>query len=401
MRKHYGQINNASEEFWYHVSQQHELPLAKNQTADEEIGTLDALADAVREKTADELAQQLSGDIIRDPRLVELLRTLISVSDKRLYLDLSYQFSRLPHPTVAGATLCGCPPQALTRHSTAFFLNIIKKAEHRRTDLQAAARTAADSVAKYFLEKGLAKMLAFYSGLSATDRELLVRHLILPGEIQQAEAKLRGHGIEQSMAQLLEDIGCVVCPEGKSENPMGSHDPNIDPATMLINERNPDSTFSTDIVVLDQHGAPKVFVVGLIHTSDPGQFGVDKSNTVVSIRRQLNQFNGSQGNRKVELWGLVDGVGYSENKAGTIEKMIPALHCMIQNHSLYKAALQAHALGLAKIRKISLDPAFYSVQAANYMVKTYVPHDVSLVEWTDPLALGERAVSAGQARLVI
>ena len=338
MRKEYGRINSLSEEFWYHVSQQHELPLAANQTVDQEISTLNSLADSVKTKTVDELADQLASEIIRDPRLVELLRTLISVSDKRLYLDLSYQFSRLPHPKIRGATLCGCAPEALTRHSTSFFLNQIKKSQHRDENIRAVAQASAEAVAKYFLEKGLAAMLQFYSGLTETDRDLLVRHLIMPGEIQQAEAKLRGHGIEQSLAMLLKAIGCQMIPEGKSENPMGSHDPNIDPETMRINERDPEKTFSTDLVLRGDDGLPRAFVVGLIHTSDPGQFGVDKSSTVVAIRRQVDAFNASQHQRSVELWGLVDGVGYSENKTGTIDKMMPALHCMVQNHSLYVAS---------------------------------------------------------------
>lgn len=401
MRKKYGRINSLSEEFWYHVSQQHELPLAANQTVDQEISTLNSLADSVKTKTVDELADQLASEIIRDPRLVELLRTLISVSDKRLYLDLSYQFSRLPHPKIRGTTLCGCAPEALTRHSTAFFLNQIKKSQHRDGNIRAVAQASAEAVAKYFLEKGLAAMLQFYSGLTEKNRDLLVRYLIMPGEIQQAEAKLRGHGIEQSLAMLLKAIGCQMIPEGKSENPMGSHDPNIDPETMQINERDPEKTFSTDLVLLGDDGLPRAFVVGLVHTSDPGQFGVDKSSTVVAIRRQVDAFNASQQQRSVELWGLVDGVGYSENKTGTIDKMMPALHCMVQNHSLYKAALRAHSLGLTEIRGIALDPEFYSTQAMDYMLLNYVPRDVKTIDWSSESADDEVVVMAGRAKLLV
>ncbi|MCG9025462.1 hypothetical protein [Laribacter hongkongensis] len=401
MRKEYGRINSLSEEFWYHVSQQHELPLAANQTVDQEISTLNSLADSVKTKTVDELADQLASEIIRDPRLVELLRTLISVSDKRLYLDLSYQFSRLPHPKICGTTLCGCAPEALTRHSTSFFLNQIKKSQHRDGNIRAVAQASAEAVAKYFLEKGLAAMLQFYSGLTEKDRDLLVRHLIMPGEIQQAEAKLRGHGIEQSLAMLLKAIGCQMIPEGKSENPMGSHDPNIDPETMQINERDPEKTFSTDLVLLGDDGLPRAFVVGLVHTSDPGQFGVDKSSTVVAIRRQVDAFNASQQQRSVELWGLVDGVGYSENKTGTIDKMMPALHCMVQHHSLYKAALRAHSLGLTEIRGIALDPEFYSTQAMDYMLLNYVPRDVKTIDWSSESADDEVVVMAGRAKLLV
>src|SRR5690554_5140510 len=107
MRLKYGQINSPTEEFWYHVSQQYELLMAVNQTALHEISAVNLLGGSVRTKTEEQLTGQRASDIIKDPRLVELMRILISVSDKRRCLDLSYQFSRLPHPRVDGATLCG------------------------------------------------------------------------------------------------------------------------------------------------------------------------------------------------------------------------------------------------------------------------------------------------------
>jgi hypothetical protein len=401
MRKSYGQITNLSEEFWYHVSQQHELPLATNQVTTQEIAALNTLADSVRTISASALNEQLAGNLLADPDLISLLRTLIRISDKRLYLDLSYEFSRLPHPTQEGITLCGCAPQHLTRHSLPFFINLIKRHQHSNQERRAVAQASAQAIARYFLEKGLANMLHFYASLDSNSRALLVRHLILPGEIQQAEAKLRGHGIEQALAILLRAIGCQFFPEGKDTNPMGSHDPNIDPETMQVSDRTPGRTFSTDLVILDRYLQPTAFVVGLVHTSDPGQFGVDKSDTVVAIRRQIDVFNSTSTTSRRSLWGLVDGVGYSENKAGTIDKIAPALHCMLQNHSLYKAALEAHRLGLIQVVAIAFDDNFYSMSAKAYMQVNYVPAGVQVIDWNSGTPLGTRAIDAGRARVYV
>ncbi len=309
-------------------------------------------------------------------------------------LDLSYRFSRLQSPDAAMEALCGCTPETLTRHQTSYFINILKNG--KRPQRQLAAATA---ISGYLLDKGLAEMLAFYSNLSPSNRDLLVRNLIMPGEIQQVDAKLRGHGIEGVLAKTLLAVGAKIIPQDKAENPMGEHDPNIDPTTMLIAGRNPATTFSTDLVVLDESGSPKIFVVGLIHTSDPGQFGVDKSNTVVSIRHSIEQHNRTN-DRKVHLFGLVDGVGYSENKAGIIEKMIPEFHCTLQNHSIYKAGLYLHKIGMARIASIAFDPDFYTEQAKQYMLKEHVSADISEVNWGTEIP-HTKAIIAGKAVLYV
>lgn len=391
-------ITSLPEEFWYHVAQQHELPLAAKKSKASAIDVLNDVADHVQGRTADEVRADLANRLAATPALLNCLRTLISVSDKRLYLDLSYRFARVPHPDDPSRSLCGCTQQGLTRHSLVFFINMIKGAQSSDASKKRSAIAAANEVSCYLLDKGLAEMLLFYSTLSAANRDLLISNLVTPGELQQQDAKLRGHGIEGELAKLVVWLGCQITPEGKATNPMGSHDPNIDAENMQVATREAGVTFSSDLVIHDQKGRPKIFVVGLIHTSDPGQFGVDKSSTVVEFRKRIDSYNSQQptDDTKVELWGLVDGVGYSENKAGTIEKMIPALHLMLQNHSLYKAALRLHNLGMAKVTALTLNDDFYTPGAKAFMTQHYKPVGVAATAWDDE---SYDWLQVGQARL--
>ena len=63
----------------------------------------------------------------------------------------------------------------------------------------------------------------------------------------------------------------------------------------------------------------------LIHTSDPGQYGVNKSDETVDIKKLIDQYNEAYPEKPVYLIGNVDGVGFSENPNGTIAKMLVSL----------------------------------------------------------------------------
>ena len=63
----------------------------------------------------------------------------------------------------------------------------------------------------------------------------------------------------------------------------------------------------------------RVFVQGLIHSSDPGQYGVNKSGETVLVKTGLTKHNSTSPIKK-ELWGLVDGVGFIENEPSYLAK---------------------------------------------------------------------------------
>jgi hypothetical protein len=230
----------------------------------------------------------------------------------------------------------------------------------------AVAELCASLVARYFVSKGLGDILDLYARLDATDRAIIVNRLILPKEYQQNEAKRRGHGAEVELAKLLTQLGCTFFPVDKATNPMGSHDPNVNKVTFAMSLRDSSTTFSFDLVILDGQGNTRVGIQGLVQSSDPGQFGVNKFNETREIRRAMDAFNITvPQDRTVQLWGIVDGVGYSENKNGTINNMLRTFHTFVQISSLYKAALALHAIGLCSIKAIKFNSDYYSPVGAS------------------------------------
>ncbi len=180
---------------------------------------------------------------------------------------------------------------------------------------------------------------------------------------------------------------------------MGEYDPNISRETFEIVARAPGQTFSVDIVLPRDDGSVAVCVMGLVQSSDPGQFGVNKSDEIVTLRQEIDAWNETSGAPPIELWGLVDGVGYSENKAGTVDKMLRSFHYFVQVKSAYKAALRAHTLGLAKIAGISFDMEFYTERTRDQMRERYVPEDVPVIEDVAPPEL--TAIQAGHGTVWI
>ncbi len=375
-------------EYWTHVSSQEELPKAKGIDTNPILSALQGLLDDFpRDSNSEVIVSFIARQLVSTPSLIHELRPLIGVSDKRLYLDLSYIFSRTYHPAKNG-TLCGCLPHNLTRHSTVFFENALR-AE--------GASASAKVIAAYLVNKGLGEMLQSYSSMSEDQRKIIVSNLITPKEAQQNEAKRRGHGAEAAFAELLEFVGCnTFVPKDKVANPMGSRDPNVNPETFVITAREAASTLSFDLVILDAQGLVSVCVQGLIQSSDPGQFGVDKSNQTVLIRRRINEFN-ERSSRNVELWGIVDGVGYSENKEGTINKMLREFHEFIQIKSLYKAALGLHRLGLCSLKAIQFH---YPPQIEAQMMR-YVPKGVAVLSTDGIVKPAWRAMNAGHATIFV
>lgn len=399
--RHLATCDSAQAEYWLHVSSQAELPIAGGVDPEAEepeptdvLAELNALAiEGLDEFSVDELVVHFADHLLAQPALLSQLRLLVAVSDKRLYLDLSYVFSRVRAEFDASRTLCGCSPHALTRHSTPFFLNMLKPNAPAR---QQAAR----EMARYFVQRGLLDILKVYSALPPHQRLVLVQKLIAPKEAQQNEAKRRGHGAEAAVASLLRQLGCKFVPQDKDINPMGAHDPNVLREDFTIAPRDPDKTFSFDLLVLNDADEVVVCMQGLVQSSDPGQFGVNKSDETLRIRERIDQFNAATG-RSVQLWSIVDGVGYSENKEGTINKLLPLADTFVQMKSLYKVALKLHQLGLATVKAIRFDMDFYSEDTAAEMAAKYVPQGVAVLgEGAAPPA-DSVEITAGWARLYV
>lgn len=382
-------------EYWTHVADQHELPIAPGKESVRKVSLVSELM--IHVKTGGEdvnLRDELDKHLLRNPNLLDEIRLFAGISDKRLYLALSYEFSRTVIETLDATpvTLCGCMPYEMASHSTAFFKRLL-----RGKDPEVRALSS-QVIANFLLKNGLADTLLAYGKLTKEDQERLLERLVFAKEAQQNEAKRRGHGAEAHIARVLQFAGCHLIPESKVENPMGAPDPNIDIEHLRIAPRKAGITHSCDIAVNDVTGVLQAWVVSLVQSSDPGQFGVDKSETTSTIRRLLEASNDKLV-RHVELWGIVDGVGYAENKAGTINRMLASFHDFFQVKSAYKAALAAHRLGIGHISAIRFDSEFYSSNAASQMAEAYVPSDVTVLESGDKPTPSWRSLRAGMATI--
>ena len=86
---------NKIEEFWYCVAPQEDLPLYKGQKLSSNactrlialVNKYKTMVDAGSYGTADEIINSI---ILDEPSIISDMRVLVGVSNKRLYLDLTY-----------------------------------------------------------------------------------------------------------------------------------------------------------------------------------------------------------------------------------------------------------------------------------------------------------------------
>ena len=375
-------------EYWFHVSNQNEIPI---------FGHAEKSIDASLLYT---IAQQISGaaddletlkDIIRlNVDSIDTLRTIVGVTDKRMYLELSYIFNKQKVSPDSDKNILGESVYLLKKHSVSYFKKKISRGGN-------GSQEVLDIIANYLKDRGVLSILQVLYRMDKEEVSSLVDFLLLPKEIQQEETKKRGHGAEQALARLLFELGVSFIPDRRHENPMSQDDPNVTKKDFELANRNESSTWSMDIIIT-QNDQLKIFVQGLIHSSDPGQYGVNKSGETVLVKTGLNKHNKNSPNKK-ELWGLVDGVGFIENPENTIFKMLAQFDTFVQLKSLYKEGLRLHKLGLVKIKAVKFDMSFYNKKEADAMFEMYGSPDIQKIT-DDTVPLGV-AIQAGKAWLYV
>jgi hypothetical protein len=381
---------SAQTEFWFHVANQDEIPIFGEVDKSLDIPLLMSILGGFPKDKTDQ-CQYIRFQIQKNSDVIDLLRTFVGVSDKRMYLELSYIFAKAKYESKDELNILGKSLYELDKHPLSFFKHLIRSKDEK------LALKAAEIIASYLIERQLIDILSVFQKLKQTEIETIIEKLILPKEIQQAEAKRRGHGAEHSLALLLYQLGVSVVPKDRHINPMASNDPNVDIDTFEIIKKEKGKTYSFDLIIETHSQKPLAFLQGLIHTSDPGQFGVNKSDETVQVKRDLTAFN-HKNNTQKEHWGLVDGVGFSENKKDTIDKMLVEFDCFVQLKSLYKAGLQLHKLGLVQLKAIRFDSDFYTTFEANAMFEKYGSNNIELI--TKPKA-GLKEFKAGKAWLYL
>lgn len=384
-------IDSLQNEFWFHVSNQDEIPIFGIVDKSLDIDLLTEIVKNLPSGNHDDKSNYIQNVIKDNTNSIDLLRTLVGVSDKRMYLELSYIFAKSKYTSTDKKNILGKTLYELDKHPLNYFKRLISSSDSLKSD------KSAEIIAKYLVDKQLIEILEVFAQIEREEIETIIEKLILPKEIQQAEAKRRGHGAEHSLAVVLHLLGVSIIPKDRHINPMASNDPNVDKTSFQITAKNKGKTWSFDLIVEDYLEKPLVFLQGLIHTSDPGQYGVNKSDETVQIKQDLSVFN-SENNESKELWGLVDGVGFSENKKDTIDKMLHEFDCFIQLKSLYKAGLRLHQLELVEIKAIRFDMNFYNSKDIENMFKKYGSADIQIINKPNSKY---KEIKAGKAWLYI
>lgn len=174
-------------EFWFHVANQSDIPIAGD--IDKSLDT-DKLAKLFLEfSKASNKERFLYAAIKSDIELVDILRTFIGVSDKRIYLELSYVFAKTKSKQFAGKNVLGGTFFELNKHPLSYFKNLVK------SNNKALTEESANLIAKYLINKGIIDIVNTMSKLTAQEIESLIKNLILTKEVQQARVPQDGRGV--------------------------------------------------------------------------------------------------------------------------------------------------------------------------------------------------------------
>lgn len=375
-------------EYWFHVSNQNEIPILGHAEKSIDSELLYTIAKKMLGNNDD--IDTLKHIIVSNVDSIDTLRTIVGLTDKRMYLELSYIFNKKRSIAKSDINILGESVYLLKKHTVSYFKNIIKKNTSKRDEVL-------NVIAAYLVDKGVLSILHILNRMNSEEVSSLVDYLLLPKEIQQEETKKRGHGAEQALALVLKNIEVAFIPDRRHINPMSQDDPNVDKVTFALAPKDKKKTWSMDLIITHEQQF-RVFIQSLIHSSDPGQYGVNKSDESMYVKEGLNRLNGTIPEKK-ELWGLVDGVGFVENPEDTVFKMLQQFDTFVQLKSLYKAGLKLHKLGIVRIKAIRFDMTFYSKREADEMFEMYGSDDIEKI--TDNRIPEGKEVPAGKAWIYV
>lgn len=369
-------------EYWYCVSPQYNLPIyegkgeKKKLSSDYIVEFVQSFASTPTEERESFVREQIA----TNPSVIEELRKLVGVSDKRFYLDMTYEANMNLDMTYKGNMIAGDvtitePRGKLKRHDTKYFMRAIQ--DPGRKDATVSL------IMSYFKSKGLLEILETFSALSNEQFKQIIKNLIDTKETQQADAKYRGHGAEKAFAEVFNYCGVKIVPDNKHIDPMAGYDPNVDLETMTFSQHEVgiSDSYSFDLVILDDSDSPAVLVQSLIHSSDPGQYGVNKSDETVEIKRKRDERNERHGSN-VALLGSVDGVGFCENQGGTIVKMLNAFDGFFQINTLFKIPIYLASFHLiSDFVGVCLDKDYFEKDFIDQFDRKYLsPNGLKLLE---------------------
>ncbi len=386
---------NKLEEFWYCVASQEDLPLYKGQeiSSDSCIRLIDFI-EKYKQQLGNAAPEVILHNIILDnPSVLSDIRVLVGVSDKRLYLDLTYLAN--VYYSSDHTRFVPEPREHLLKHDTKYFIRLLTSSPKKEELVM--------ELTKYFEKKGLIDILNTFASLTREQIIPIFNNLIAPKEIQQMQAKYRGHGAEQAFAQIITACGLKIIPKNKDTDPMAGYDPNVDLSTMAVmqKDKNNQNCHSFDLIITDDNSRIRVLIQSLIHSSDPGQYGVNKSDETIEIQKRIRAYNNKlKSDHLVYLLGSVDGVGFSENPSGTIIKMLDAFDDFFQIHTLFKIPVFLQKIGMINtVKGIIFDTQYFDKHAIKHFVDTYlIP--AGILNLTGQSVFGSKVIEAGKALVV-
>lgn len=317
--------------------------------------------------------EALQRELIDDPVLVDMLRLLVAKTETQLSIDLSLAFRGTESP-VDDPSLCGCDTDELTTHTYSYFKNFLSGS--RRND--AEVRKAAETIANYFDNIGALEVLEDFAELPPTGRHNIIEEAILPHDGRQSRAKRQGHGAEAEIARVLETTGAEIRPRNKIANPMAG-----------------DVEFegqSYDLLVEDDDGNTRVGIIGLFHTSNPGQYGVSKTAETEEYTESIESYNQQiPNNQECELWSFCDGAGFAMNSAA-LRNVMDNVDDWIQIKSLWKLPVALDRRGVSDVEAVRFSD-FYTDnevrQLDNYLSNVEVLTSGSAPAGTEEIEAGE------------
>jgi hypothetical protein len=148
-----------------------------------------------------------------------------------------------------------------------------------------------------------------------------------PGFIRQERAKRSGHEGEYRLATLLASSGIPFQPEEKADNP-------ICPDVQIYN-------VSFDVVVLSVND-PRVCFKATVHTANIGQYGESKDYLEIMEAHQVLNHKFPKRRRPL-LMALVDGIGFSSNRAG-LDGVLSVADEFCQYQTIWKSIVVCSAM---------------------------------------------------------
>ena len=393
-------------EYWRHVSPQDELPLAgevstssvsklhrlmNDLEATMESDTKEKLTDYGENEKDDseKMREWMERRLREEPSTVDHLRRMVGIKDKRLYLDLSYDFRATPHPE-KDTGLCGCPSDDFIAHQTSVLKNKLDSSNPE------VSHRSSEVFADYFEERGVLDVLDIFRELDESQVETVIENIIMPHDIQMEEAKRRGHGAEGVIAVLLENFEEVeVLPKNKAEYPMAS-DVRLDEDDYSVSDKKASETDSYDLLIRDEDEDKHVLgILGLVHSSDPGEYGVGKTGRTEDYHDRIAEYNDNY-DAEMELWALVDGCGFGDNK-GTLRAVLNHADEFVQMNTAYKFLVHLHDKDIIDIEGIDFDSSFYNDEEVDELEEWAKSKGVSTDRDTDSF----EKIVAGKADIYV